>query len=136
MAKYLLATVVRDHRGEPMIEKLPTGDLILTLSFVLERACMFGGDADMKQDAKFRQYKLAQRIARSSKLTSEPIELEAEEIVALKKLCAQIYSPIAYGAIAEMLETQQWHPPVEALPADIAAVIGEEPATAATGAMP
>lgn len=125
MAKYLLATVVRDHRGEPMKEPQPGGEPItLTLGFVLERACMFGGEPDAKQDAKFRQFKLAQRIARNMVPTSDPVEFEADEVVVLKKLCAQVYSPIAYGAIADMLENQQWRPAVEPLPADIAAVIG------------
>jgi hypothetical protein len=119
--KYKLATAVVDHRGKPMVEGDGTLAVNLTLGLVLERACLFGGEQDAKADAKFRQFKLAQRIAKNSDITSDPVEFSAGEVEQLKKLCSQVYTPVAYGAVCEMLENPA---PTDALPTDVAAVIG------------
>lgn len=122
--KYNLATAVRDHRGTPMVEGEGDKAVNLTLGLVLERACLFGGEQDAKADAKFRQFKLAQRVAAGSAVTSEPVEFTAAEVDSLKKLCAQCYTPIAYGAIVEMLEN-----PVNETPAPPAVLAAHEGAT-------
>jgi hypothetical protein len=109
--KYNLCTAVRDHRGDPMKE----GEMPLTLGLVLERACIHGGEPDAKADVKFRQYKLAQKIAASSHITADPVEFSAEQVAALKKLCAQVYTPVAYGAVADMLENEQVISPIDEL---------------------
>lgn len=116
--KYKLAMAMLNHRGEQMKE----GDVALTLGMVLERACMFGGEQDAKASEKYQQFKFAQRIARASDLLADPIDFTAEEVTRLKKLCAQVYTPIAYGAVVDMLEQ-----PLSdtELPAKVAAVIGE-----------
>lgn len=91
-----------NHRGEPLTE----GDKPVTLGDSLERACMFAGNPQDSGDVKFGQYKLAQKIARAMIL----VELSPEEIVKLKGLAAQIFSPLAYGSIVEHLDSPHVEP--------------------------
>ena len=113
--KFKIAAPILNHRGE----QLTDGDKPVTLGDSLERAAMFAGNPNDSGDVKFGQYKLAQKVARAVEL----VELSAEEVVKLKSLAAQIFSPLAYGGIVEALDT----PHTET---SVAELLGDMPSSA------
>lgn len=100
-----LSTALRDHRGEEMRGGDDADAPIMTLGFALERACMFGQQQSDAASDKFKQYKLAQRIAAASGEDDPPADFSSEDITLLKTLAASIFAPIAYGAVEEALES-------------------------------
>lgn len=101
--RYDLTQVLCDHRGRAITEPKTDDDgsvhtEVVTLGTALERAAIGGGNPQDSLERKHAQYKLAR------KLTGASAELTTEEVSLLKKLAAQVFSPIATGAVVEALE--------------------------------
>lgn len=82
------------------------------LKDALTNACLMTFEGDKPNgDEKYQRYKLANKLDRAT----DYVDLTAEEISRLKKLCGMIYTTTAVGAIWEALEGRR--PPNQAEPA-------------------
>lgn len=54
-------------------------------------------------EEKYKAFKIAQRIA----MNPEAVNLSDDDVVLIKKVCAQVFAPGVYGQIVDLLESKK-----------------------------
>ncbi len=91
-AEYTVAKIVNGKEvQEPVMISDQIGEVLWTQA-----------SAGIQPAEKYQAFKIAQRIATDP----EAVDISDEDVDLIKKVCAQVFSPGAYGQIVDLLESK------------------------------
>lgn len=95
--KFDLSKEVVNYKGEAI--KNADGKVVILKESILSALLSIDTRKEVPGEEKYNLYKLAAKCD-----VDELVELKAEEVSKIKDLVGKVYSPVAVGAIWEMME--------------------------------